>query len=428
VTPVAVECEVCVVGGGPAGVMAGLLLARAGVSVVVLEKHADFLRDFRGDTVHPSTLDVLGRLGLGAAVERLPHRKVREASMTFADGTYRIGDLTRLRSAHRYLALVPQWDLLEMLASHAASFPTFTLLRSHEVVDLVREGGRVVGAVASGPAGDRITVRAGLTIGADGRHSVIRQRLGLAVTEFGAPMDVLWFRVERRRDDDAGLRAFVGAGRMFICIDRGEYWQVAGVIPRGGYRQVVAAGLDAFRSSFATIVDDLADRAAEIVDWDQIKVLTVQVNRARRWHTPGALLIGDAAHAMSPIGGVGINLAVQDAVAAVRLLAAPLLAGSLGEADLEQVRRRRWLPTVGTQLGQRLIQRAVIGRVLGAPQRLDAPLPVRVIGRSPMLQGLMGRLIGVGIRPEQVGPGPRVDVQRAEDPQADGPQAEDLRE
>ena len=395
------DTEVCVVGGGPAGIMAATLFARAGVRVTVLEKHADFLRDFRGDTVHPSTLDVLAELGLSERLAALPHRDVRNVTVTFADGAYQIGDFARLRGGHRHLSLVPQWDLLEMLVTYASAYPTFTLLRSHDAVDLLRSGGRVSGVVATDPSGASVEIPARLTIAADGRHSTIRQRLGIPVTEYGAPMDVLWFRITRRQGDGEGLQARVGAGRLFVCIDRGEYWQIAGVIPKGGHDQVVAAGLPAFQASLATIVPELADRVAEVRDFDDVKELTVQVNRVRRWHVPGALVIGDAAHAMSPVGGVGINLAVQDAVATARLLAAPLLAGR--DPDLSVVRRRRLLPTVATQFAQRGFQRAVIGRVLGSAEPVGSPGAVRVISRSPVLQGVVARMVGVGIRPEHLG-------------------------
>ena len=391
----------CIAGGGPAGMMLGLLLARAGVDVVVLEKHADFLRDFRGDTVHPSTLEVIYELGLLDEFLKLPHRRVERLGGIVGDTPVQIADFSHLPTHCKFVALMPQWDLLNFLAEHGHRYPTYHLHMRAEVIGLIEEGGRVVGVRATTPDGP-LEVRSTLVVGADGRGSVVRERAGLTVEDIGAPMDVLWMRLSRRDGDGAEALGRIAPGRMFVMIDRGDYWQCAYVIRKGAADEIRARGLDAFRDAIVGVAPLLRDRVQELKTWDDVKLLTVKIDRLTRWHRPGLLCIGDAAHAMSPIGGVGINLAVQDAVAAANRLAAPLRAGTLSEDDLAAVQRRRAFPTRMTQRIQVFIQNNVLSRVLASTQALTPPWPVRLLGRCPMLQRIPARLMGLGVRPEHV--------------------------
>jgi 2-polyprenyl-6-methoxyphenol hydroxylase-like FAD-dependent oxidoreductase len=391
----------CIAGGGPAGMMLGFLLARAGVGVLVLEKHKDFLRDFRGDTIHPSTLEVIHELGLLDDFLKLPHQEARHLTGVIGDTAIRIADFSHLPTRCRFIALMPQWDFLNFLAVQGDRYPGFRLRMEADASELIEQDGRIVGLRARTPAGP-LDVAAALVVGADGRHSTIRERAGLEVEDIGAPIDVLWMRLSRRPSDGAEPLGRIGAGKIFVMLDRGDYWQCAYVIPKDAFEQVRAKGLDAFRASVAEIAPQMRDRVAELASWDDIKLLTVKIDRLRTWYRPGLLCIGDAAHAMSPVGGVGINLAIQDAVAAANILAAPLRAGAVGEARLAEVQKRRSFPTRATQRLQVLIQNNVFSRVLAGREQPSPPWPVRLLGRWPLLQRIPARLIGMGFRPEHV--------------------------
>lgn len=381
--------------------MLGLLLARAGISVVVLEKHADFLRDFRGDTLHPSTLEIMHELGVLEQFLRLPHQKVFRINARFGDLEFTVADFSHLPTQCRYVAFMPQWDFLNFLVEEGSRYPTFQVRMSAEVTDLIENDGSVIGLRADTPTGP-LDVRAALVVGADGRHSVVRQRAGLSVEEFGAPMDVLWFRLSRKPGDPADPMGRFDTGRIFIMLNRGNYWQCGFVIAKGTLTEVRASGLSLFRESVAKLAQFAADRVHELQDWEAIKLLTVQVDRLRQWYKPGLLCIGDAAHAMSPVGGVGINLAIQDAVAAANLLAQPLRDGHVTEADLAKVQARRDWPTEMTQRVQLTVQTRVIKRVLGSTVPLTPPYAVRLLARLPVLRRIPARMIGLGVRPEHV--------------------------
>ena len=391
----------CIAGGGPAGMMLGLLLARAGVDVLVLEKHADFLRDFRGDTIHPSTLEVMHELGVLERLLALPHQKVMRINGQFGDLALTVADFSSLSTQCRFVAFMPQWDFLSFLAEEAAHYSTFQLRRQADVTDLIEEAGSVVGIRANTPDGP-LEVRAALVVGADGRQSVVRAKAGLSIEEFGAPMDVLWFRLSRRAGDPVDPMGRFDRGRIFIMLNRADYWQCGFVIAKGSRSHIESQGLVSFRESVALLAPFAADRVHELQSWEPIKLLTVQVDRLRQWYRPGLLCIGDAAHAMSPVGGVGINLAIQDAVATANLLTTPLRAGRPTTQDLQRVQQRREWPTRMTQRVQLAIQNRVISRALTDGDKFSPPFPVRLLAWFPFLCRIPARMIGLGFRPEHV--------------------------
>ncbi len=397
--PLQVRC--CIVGGGPAGMMLGFLLARAGVEVAVLEKHADFLRDFRGDTIHPSTLEVMYELGLLDEFLQRPHSKVFQIAGQVGDSALVLADFAHLPTHCKFIAFMPQWDFLSFIAETAKRYPTFALYMQANGTALLRDGERIVGVRAQTPRG-MLEVRADLVVGADGRHSIIRQQAGLTVDDLGAPMDVLWMRISKRAGDHNLPLGRIDSGRIFVMLDRGDYWQCAYVIPKGGFDEVRRRGLDWLRQDIARLAPAVRDRVGELRAWDDIKLLTVMVDRLRRWYRPGLLCIGDAAHAMSPLGGVGINLAVQDSVAAANILAAPLRAHTLGLAHLRAVQARREWPTRMTQRLQLFLQARVIRNVLGSTAPLSLPWQLKLLHRWPFLRRIPARLVGMGFRPEHV--------------------------
>jgi len=387
-----------IVGGGPAGMMAGYLLARAGVPVAVLEKHADFNRDFRGDTIHPSTLELMYELGLLDEFLKQPHQQVRELRGVINGQTVPIADFTRLPTRCKFIAFMPQWDFLNFLSSHAKRFPTFQLRMQTEVVDLLIENDRVKGVGAKTPRGE-IEMRADLVIGADGRHSTIHSRAGFRLCEFGAPIDALWMRISKKPADPEQSFGFFRHGKLLVLLDRGDYWQCGFVIPKGGFDEIKARGLAKFQNEIVSFAGFLRDRVAELDDWSKIKLLTVQINRLREWCREGLLCIGDSAHAMSPAGGVGINLAIQDAVATANLLAQKLRLGPVSVDDLRKVQARREWPTRLIQRMQVFIhQRVVTGRASGSDNSL--PFVVRLLKWFPILRQVPARFIGLGPRPE----------------------------
>ncbi|HVB07930.1 MAG TPA: FAD-dependent oxidoreductase [Candidatus Acidoferrales bacterium] len=396
-----IQTRCCIAGGGPAGMMLGFLLARAGVDVQVLEKHADFLRDFRGDTIHPSTLEVMYELGILKEFLKRPHQEVREIAGQVGRETVLLGDFRYLPTHCKFIALMPQWDFLNFIAEKAKHYPGFHLKMQTEVTELIKRNGIVAGVQAKTPEG-MLDIQANLTIGADGRNSVVRERAGLEIIHLGAPMDVLWMQFSLREGDPEQTFGHVEAGRVFVMLDRGDYWQCAFVIPKGGIEEIRQRGLAALREEIGNLSPFLRDRVDELKDWKDVSLLTVTVDRLVKWSVPGLLCIGDAAHAMSPIGGVGINLAIQDAVAAANILGEKLRDGSVGERDLSAVQKRRMFPTRATQRMQVFVQNRVIERVLGSDRPLRLSWLLKLLRRWPKLRRIPARVVGVGFRPEHV--------------------------
>ncbi len=395
-----VETTCCVVGGGPAGVMLGYLLARAGVAVTVLEKHKDFLRDFRGDTVHPSTLEVMYELGVLDGFLKVPHQRLTSAGGVYGGFHFTVADFRKLPTHCKFVALMPQWDFLDFLTGQAKQFPSFTLRLENEAIDLITDNGRVRGVVAHTPEGT-VDVLADLVVGCDGRHSRVREAAGFEVQEFGVPIDVLWFRISGFGSHPERLFGNINYGKMLILIPRGDYFQAGLIIRKGSFEEIQQRGLEAFRGDIRRIAPYLGERVNELHDWEQVKLLSVQINRLRRWYRPGLLCIGDAAHAMSPAWGVGINLAIQDAVATANLLAEPLRQGQVTEALLARVQERREFPTRATQFMQVNAHKA-IETVFRNPGPAKAPWQLKAVVSVPGIQQVLGRFIGVGVLPEHI--------------------------
>jgi 2-polyprenyl-6-methoxyphenol hydroxylase-like FAD-dependent oxidoreductase len=392
----------CVIaGGGPAGMMCGYLLARAGVDVIVLEKHKDFFRDFRGDTVHPSTLEAMAELGLLDEFLKLPHQEITTASIEIGGKTYQPVDTTHLPTRCKFIALMPQWDFLNFLAEKARAFPSFRLMMEADAVDLLRERGRISGVRVKTPDGPR-DIRSDLVIGADGRHSTVREKAGLPLKEYGTPIDVLWMRIPRLDSDPAELLGRMAAGAFLVMIYRGDYWQCAYVIPKGGFDKIQKDGIENFRKRIAAIAGFAPERLDTLKSFDDVSLLTVTVNRLTRWARPGLLCIGDAAHAMSPIGGVGINLAVQDAIATANILSGVLGEGLPVLADLKKVQKRRQFPTWATQAAQVLAQNNIVAPTLAAAHDIQAPWILKLLNAVPYLRRFPARAIGMGVRPEHI--------------------------
>jgi 2-polyprenyl-6-methoxyphenol hydroxylase-like FAD-dependent oxidoreductase len=396
----AIQTTCCIVGGGPAGVILGYLLARAGIKVTVLEKHKDFFRDFRGDTVHPSTLDVIHELGLLDDFLKIPHQELTQISGVFGDFRFVVADCSRLPTRCKFVALMPQWDLLNFFSEKAKRFPSFDLRMEHRAVGLLGDAGQITGVQVETPDGP-VQIRAELVIACDGRHSTMRQAAQMDVIEKGVPIDVLWFRISRSTNDPEQLFGNINYGRVLILINRGDYFQAALIIPKGSFDDLKSRGLEEFRHIVLKIAPFLGDRVNEVSDWDQIKLLSVQINRLRQWHRPGLLCIGDAAHAMSPAGGVGINLAIQDAVATANLLTDAIRDRRVAEADLAKVQQRREFPTRVTQ-GMQVMAHNGMQKIFENPGPAKAPWQLKVVTETPGLRHATARFIGMGARPEHV--------------------------
>src|SRR5215510_9788021 len=393
----------CIVGGGPAGMMLGLLLSRAGVEVIVLEKHGDFLRDFRGDTIHPSTLELMHELGMLDEFLRLPHQEVRRVKNKFDDEEIAGPDFSHLPTRCKFIAMMPQWDFLNFLTTRAKRYPSFRLLLNTEATDLIEEGGRVAGVSAKSEQSE-LNAYADLVVAADGRSSIVRERAGMEVEDFGVPIDVLWFRVAKTAADTEPALGRIRNGKILVTIDRGDYYQCGSIIRKGAFEEIKRRGLESFREEIVSVAPFLRDSVSDIDDWEKVRLLTVQVNRLRQWYRPGLLFIGDAAHAMSPAGGVGINLAIQDAVAAANLLADKLRQKDYGIDDLRRVQQRREWPARMTQDIQVFIHRQMFGSRSDPERALSIPWPARALLwlLTPLLRRVAARVIGIGFRAEHI--------------------------